>query len=180
MRREQGFTLIELLVVVAIIGIIAAIAVPSLLRARVSATEAQAIADIRAVMTAEEAYAAANCGLYSDVVNLCRVGGDCVGVGIPRYPANAPEFLNGDLGRVSPYLKSGYERRWEEDISTDFDPSRCDGDSVVAYCYHATPFLHGISGVRGFMGYSITSAIYVDTTGAAVPCPPDSEAAFLE
>ncbi|HON00389.1 MAG TPA: type II secretion system protein [Acidobacteriota bacterium] len=58
MRRQQGFSLIELLIVVAVIGIIAAIAVPNLLRSRQAAQEASAISSLRTLATAEITYAA--------------------------------------------------------------------------------------------------------------------------
>ncbi|HEU5337088.1 MAG TPA: prepilin-type N-terminal cleavage/methylation domain-containing protein [Terriglobales bacterium] len=71
-RKANGFSLIELLIVVAIILIIAAIAIPNLLRARISANEASAVASIRTIQQAELSYTTSypNSGYAAQLANL--------------------------------------------------------------------------------------------------------------
>jgi len=70
MRNEKGFTLIELLVVVAIIGILAAIAIPQFSEYRKQGFNARASSDLRNLATAEEAYFAANAVYANDPLTL--------------------------------------------------------------------------------------------------------------
>ncbi|MGA9472912.1 MAG: prepilin-type N-terminal cleavage/methylation domain-containing protein [Terriglobales bacterium] len=153
MRRVRGFSLIELLIVVAIILIIAAIAVPSYLHARIEANESSAVGSLRTVNTAQITFNSS----YPTVGyagSLTALGGSSCS------PPNASSACLIDT-LLAGGLKSGYT----------FSLAGASGTPNATYQLMATPNLWDVSGIRYFCSfqdavvrYSLTTITTCDAT----------------
>lgn len=135
LRQRHGFTLVEIMIVVAIISLLAAIAIPNLLRARHNANEAAAIAALRTISTACESFRAAQ----TPPMYPASLG--ALSTATPRY---IDEILAAATAESS--AKQGYYYTYARDTSNPANKYTCT----------ATPAVSGTTGTRVF---------FVDETG---------------
>lgn len=165
---SRGFSLIELLIVVAIILIIAAIAIPNFMRARMMADEAAAASNIRTITTAAVAYHVTWENGYPPL--LFALGG------VSGAPATCNQaILIDSVLATPPSQKSGYIYAYTGQGPTVVAPPGCGAPGYEAYLVTATPISVGTTGQRSFCSTQ-PAVIHDDVTGAPIPTPAACEA----
>ena len=153
-KNTRGFSLIELLIVVAIILIIAAIAIPNLLRSRIAANQASAVGSLRTLNTAEVTYASTYNSGYA--AQLSYMGPPAAGA---NPTADAAGLIDSVLaGTTNDSVKSGY--------GFNYVPAAPVQGRIDTYAITASPSTPGTTG-SNFYFTDMSGVIRQNTTGTA-------------
>ncbi|MFY9802165.1 MAG: prepilin-type N-terminal cleavage/methylation domain-containing protein [Candidatus Acidiferrales bacterium] len=163
--RNRGFSLIELLIVVAIILIIAAIAIPNLLRAKIAANQASAVQALRTMTSAEQTFSSTFNDGYT--LTMQQLGGP-VGSSGCNNAGLIDEVLS-----TAPFQKSGYGFVFTANGNVALAsgvPAACGASGDTGYSISATPVTLGSTGTASYC-VDETGVIRVNSSGVAIPAP---------
>jgi type IV pilus assembly protein PilA len=163
LHRQRGFSLIELLIVVAVILIIAAIAIPNLLHAKIAANEAAAAEVIRTITTASVTYSSTYGNGYP--ATLANLDGPPGGVSTCDL-----SVLMDSIIAVAPNRKSGFTFAYTAVGTPVTAVPGCTLPGSNAYLVTATPISEFVTGIRSFCRDE-PGTLHCDTTGAAAGSP---------
>ena len=157
-RKRNGFSLIELLMVVTVILVIAALAIPSFLRSRMTANESSAVASLRAIFTANSTYESSYGNGYAP--DLPSLGGT------PPATCQGADLVDSLLAAGQ---KSGYSFIYVAGSAVPVGAAGCT-PGAVAFTVQATPVVAGSSGQRSFC-IDESGVVRFDQTGAVISAP---------